>query len=132
MASLSQDTFPNVWRALGLSVAAGYVGLGTMGLLIPVKLAENHGLKPSGPDAEKFATTTMTWISVRDLSIGAALLAFYYQEKPREMGTLILSGMILCAADSILIYRHRTDLYAHFIASGAIFWGWVGWNLVQL
>jgi hypothetical protein len=93
MASLSQEAFPNTWRVLGLSVAAGYVGLGTMGLLIPVKMAENHGLLPKGgPDAEKFATTAMVWISVRDISIGAALLAFYYQDKPREMGTVILSG----------------------------------------
>jgi hypothetical protein len=93
MASLSQEAFPNTWRVLGLSVAAGYVGLGTMGLLIPVTMARNHGLLPNGgPDAENFATRAMTWISVRDISIGAALLAFYYQEKPREMGTVILSG----------------------------------------
>ena len=93
MATLSQEAFPNIWRVLGLSVAAGYTGLGTLGILMPVKLAENHGLMPkSGVDAEKFATTGMTWISVRDLSIGAALFAFYYQDKPREMGTLILSG----------------------------------------
>jgi hypothetical protein len=93
MATPSQGAFPNTWRVLGLSVAAGYAGLGAMGLLMPVKMAENHGLMPkSGVDAENFATTAMTWISVRDLSIGAALFAFYYQEKPREMGTLILSG----------------------------------------
>ena len=93
MASLSQKAFPNTWRVLGLSVAAGYVGLGAMGLLIPVTVARNHGLMPhGGPNAESFAARAMTWISVRDMSIGAALLAFYYQEKPREMGTVILSG----------------------------------------
>lgn len=96
MASLPQEAFPSTWRVLGLSVAASYVGLGALGLLMPVKMAENHGLLPkSDADAEKFAGLAMAWISVRDISIGTALFAFYYQEKPREMGTLILSGEVL-------------------------------------
>ena len=133
MATVSQEAFPNTWRVLGLSVAAGYAGLGALGLIMPVPMAANHGLLPQNDaDAEKFATKTMAWISVRDISFAAALFGFYYQGKPREMGTVILSGMILCTADCILIYQHRTDWYAHSIAVGAAFWGWVGWKLIQL
>ena len=133
MATLSQEAFPNIWRVLGLSVAAGYAGLGLMGMLIPVKMADTYGLRPKqDPEADKFATTVMTWISVRDLSIGAALFTFYYQSKPQEMGTLILSGMILCAADCILVYRYRQDMIAHSLPIGAAIWGWIGWNLIQL
>lgn len=74
----------------------------------------------------------MVWIGARDLSIAAALFAFYYEDKPREMGTLILSGMILCVVDTITLWNFRRDRFAAFTGVGAAFWGWIGWNLIGL
>ena len=134
MATTSQDAFPNIWRVLGLSVAAGYAGLGSFAIFMPIPAATEHGLRqePATTESDKFVKKAMAWIGVRDLAFGAAITAFYYQEKPREMGTVILSGMILCAADVILVYQHRQDYYAFMLAAGAAFWGWVGWSLLQL
>lgn len=133
MATLSQEAFPNTWRVLGLSVAASYAGLGTLPLIMPITMAREFGLLPkASPDAETFATRAMAWIGVRDLSVAAALFTFYYQEKPREMGTVILSGMILCAGDCLLVYSRRQDFLAYGLVAGASVWGWIGWNLTQL
>ena len=133
MATTSQESFPNIWRVLGLGVAAGYAGLGSYAMFMPITSATEHGLRPKAdPESDKFVKNAMAWIGVRDMSIAAALLTFYYQGKPAEMGVVIMSGMIMCAADVVLVYRHRQDFYPFMLAAGSAFWGWIGWNLLQL
>ena len=134
MATPSQEAFPPLWRALGLSVAAGYAGLGYFAILMPITTATEHGLRlrPGTPESDKYACKAARWIGVRDVAIAVALGAFYYQEKPREMGTVILSGMIICTADVVLVYQHRQDFYPVLLAAGALYWGWVGWKLLGL
>lgn len=153
MASLTQESFPSIWRVLGLSVAAGFAGLGTYAMskyspgrnvyprpelmrfnaVMPVRCASAHGLRPKvEPEGDEFASRAMSWIGVRDVSIGASLLWFYYQGKPAEMGTVIMSGMIVCVADVYLVYQHRQDYYPFMLGAGAALWGWIGWNLRKL
>jgi hypothetical protein len=74
----------------------------------------------------------MRWVSCRDLSIAAALFALYYQNKPSEMGTIILSGMILCVTDCVLVYRYRQDYFPFLLGAGASTWAWIGWELLKL
>ena len=134
MATASHDAFPPIWRALGVSVAIGYAGLGSFAVFMPITTATEHGLRPqpSSPQSDKYAANAARWIGVRDIAIAVALGAFYYQEKPREMGTVILSGMIICAADCWLVYQHRQDYYPLLLVAGASYWGWVGWKLLEL
>jgi hypothetical protein len=133
MASLSHKTVSPPWRILGLSVAASYAAFGTLGLLTPVSIARNSGLLlKDDADAENAATTSMIWISIRDLTLAAALFALYYQGQFKAMGTVILSSMISSTADCILVYRYRTDLHAHSLVVGAALFAWIGWNLIQL
>ena len=82
MAYVSQDAFPNVWRALGLSVAAGYDGLGSFAAFMPITCATTHGLRPKNNSSEgdKYVKDAMVWVGVRDISIGVALIGLYLQE----------------------------------------------------
>jgi hypothetical protein len=133
MASLSHETVPRTWRILGLSVAASYAAFGTLGLLTPVPIARSSRLLlKDDADAEKAATTSMIWISTRDLTLAVALFGLYYQGQFKAMGTVILSSLISSTADCILVYQYRTDLHAHSLVVGAGLFAWIGWNLIQL
>lgn len=133
MDASSPVAFTNTWRVLGLSVAAGYGLLGSMGILAPLAAATSLGLrqKPS-PETDEVLRNSMFLLGVRDVSIGAALFAFYYQDKPRAMGTAILSGMILCVGDVWLVWKLRNDLFAGLLGIGASIWMWIGYELVNL
>lgn len=134
MSAVPQDSFPPLWRALGLSVAIGYAGLGSYAAFMPITSATDLGIrrKDSAPESDKGVRQAMLWIGARDISIATALASFYYQDKPREMGTVILSGMILCTVDCVSVYQFRGDLFSVFMGLGALGWGWIGWNLIQL
>ena len=134
MASPSQDAFPNLWRVLGLSVAAGYAGLGSYGAFVPIQCATTYGLRPpnNDPEADKYLSRLMLWVGARDISIAAAISAFYYQENPRAMGTTILAGMLLCTVDTVTIFQAKGPALGIPIGAGAALWGWIGWNLLKL
>ena len=85
------------------------------------------------PEVRKLSKNAMYWIGARDLSIATALFAFHYQDKPVEMGTLILSGTVFFVVDSVLVYRYRKgDAFSIAIAVGAMSWVGIGWKLLQL
>lgn len=130
----SQEHFPPLWRALGLSVAIGYAGLGAYAALVPIKCADQHHLRSptSTVDLDKYTKRTMAWIGIRDVSIAAALFAFYYQDKPREMGTVILSGIALTTVDGITVWNARKDAYGASVLAGGFVWAWIGYQLVGL
>ena len=134
MATATSDPFPPLWRILGLSVAAGYAGLGSYAAFLPLTSSTQVGLRSgtSTADSDKNISTAMLWIGARDFSIAAALFAFYYQDKPAEMGTVILSGMILCVVDCVTYTRMRGAAPGSVMCAGAAIWGVIGWNLLQL
>ena len=139
------DVSPSTWRVLGLSVAATYIGLGTFAISAPVAAAQGFNLYPknnSGVSSEKLLTadkeehakaisTSMTLLGARDLSIGIALACLDYQESPRAVGTLILSGMVLCATDVYQIWRLRGPAWGSAFAIGASMWLVIGVGMVQ-
>ena len=130
----SQDPFPPLWRALGLSVAIGYAGLGSYAAFVPIQCATTYTLRSPVCSVrnDHFVKRTMAWIGARDISIAVALFAFYYQDKPREMGTLILSGVVLTTVDGITIWNARRDLLAASVLAGGAVWAWIGYDLVGL
>jgi len=139
------DLSPSTWRVLGLSVAATYIGLGTNAIAAPVQTAKVFGVYPEGtPSASddkvyltdkdkhaKAATMSMKLLGVRDVSIGLAIAVFGYQDNQRAMGTVILSGLVLCVVDVYEIWKVRGPGWGSAFAMGAAIWIVIGYGLVQ-
>ena len=141
----------STWRQLGMSVGIGYALLGTLAVAAPTFVSGLFNLHPNPraptlgatvnepAGATKAASkahadsisTSMVLLGARDLSIGVALLSFYQKENFQAMGTLITSGMILCAADVIWIWKSRGSRWGLAFAMGATFWGVIGLGLLE-
>ncbi|KAH6645279.1 hypothetical protein BKA67DRAFT_541512 [Truncatella angustata] len=103
------------WRYLGLGVAASYAGLGIFQAVQP------HAISPQ-VDARQQVGWLMNLIAARDLSIAAILFSFAYRGKTQELGTVILGGMIICAADTIAVGKRKGPA-AFAYCSTAGHWG---------
>lgn len=107
--AISQST----WQALGLSVAASYAGLGLYSVLQPRQAASVFFALP--PPKPKDGTTQdgvvvpllMPLLGARDLSFAATMFALAYGGKWRELGTVILGGMILSATDIFFVWKSK-------------------------
>lgn len=73
--------------------------------MAPCHAASGLGFKFDSPAAERVAINAMALLGARDLSIGTALAALYLQNKPASMGTVTLSGMILCVIDVAWVFK---------------------------
>ncbi|KAJ9497908.1 hypothetical protein H2202_006511 [Exophiala xenobiotica] len=139
------DLSPSTWHALGLSVAASFIGLGTYAIATPVQAAKVFGVYPDStqsPSDEKVhltdknkhakaAIVSMKLLGARDLSIGVAIAVFGYQHNQRAMGTVILSALILCVVDVYEIWKMRGPGWGSAFAVGAAVWMAIGYGLVQ-
>jgi len=109
----------STWRVLGLSVAASYTGLGLFEVVLPHRAAAVFFGLPA-PASKQLSTPTggkfkeevseevsifLPLLGVRDISIATAMFAFAYQGKWQEVGTVILAGTILCAADCVVAWK---------------------------
>ncbi len=119
MAILQAST----WHVLGLSVAASYAGLGLLSYVIPQtsgrllfdvqastpKQLDKRSDEPRRENGTESAAVALALplLGARDLSISAALFALSWDGKPREMGTVILAGMILCVADVVTVWQRK-------------------------
>ncbi|KAK5655243.1 hypothetical protein OQA88_5810 [Cercophora sp. LCS_1] len=141
---------PSTWRTLGLSVAASYTALGLFEVLLPHRAASEFlGLpSPSSTSTSTSATAQLEeakgqsyavsllvpLLGVRDIAVAAALWTFAYQGKWKEMGTVILAGTILCAADCLVVWRQMGAGLSMLITlprSGAQFTGGaVSWTVI--
>ncbi|KAK6076978.1 hypothetical protein SCUP515_05161 [Seiridium cupressi] len=108
MAELSSST----WCYLGLGVAASYAGLGIYQAVRPVQAAlgfydiPKHVISPQ-VDSKEQVGSLMNLIAARDLSVAAILFSLAYRGKTQEMGTVVLGGMIICAADTIAAWKRK-------------------------
>jgi hypothetical protein len=126
---------PSTWHALGLGVAANWAILGLSAMTWPHRTAALFGCGPENgstsaalagtnmpADANKSADGTdddgggaaavdvpglVTLVGCRDLTFSAALFALGYNGRTREMGTVILSTMVVCAVDVFVVWRRR-------------------------
>ena len=145
------DLHSSTWRQLGLSVGIGYILLGTFAITNPSSAAELFNLHPKCADDSTRETknevsnpvtsaqiahadsiaTSMVLLGARDLSIGVALSTFHYKKDSEAMGTLILSGMILCATDVIWIWKLRGWEWGLAFAAGATSWAVIGLGMLE-
>lgn len=100
------------WRYLGLTVAMTYAGLGAFDCFAPKRAAKTiFGLSSDGGKEDDAADTAITTlvplVGVRDLTISTALLYFFHTRQHTEMGVVILSGMLLSAADVVAVWKRK-------------------------
>lgn len=104
---------PSTWRNLGLGVAVSFATFGLSGILFPQHAAQSaFGITAQAKDVDKGldnsgAVLLPPLIGVRDLVIAATLAMLYYRQLGWEMGFVIVSRAILCAADTLLITRQK-------------------------
>lgn len=106
----------------------------TLGLYPPPSDASEAGKQVTSISKQEHqrVSASMALLAARDISIGLALFAFDYQDKPHAMGTLILSGMVLCVTDVYYVFKLRGWEWAALMGVGAGFWCFVGSGLVGL
>lgn len=103
---------PSTWNVLGLSVAATFAVLGSSALVDSKRTAELFGLSPplaaSSSDEETPSPGVVAiLVGSRDLTMATALFALHRGGHADAMGTVILSSMVLCAADIYLVWRRK-------------------------
>ncbi len=127
---------PSAYRLVGLSIAAGYTGFGLFATCLPHHAASQFfAIAPqqdiatdSSPKETQTQTQTqretdssknevktvsdavallLPLLGARDLTIAASLWALAYAGKWQEFGTVVVSGTILCVADTVAIWRFR-------------------------
>jgi hypothetical protein len=121
----------STWRVLGISVASGYTVLGSFAIFSPVNAAKVLGVWPKTvpEDGNSPTANLMILLGARDLSIATALWVFEYQRKEKSMATVILSGMILCALDTWMVFKTRGVKWGSLMGAGAALWGAIGLGL---
>lgn len=77
------------------------------------------------------AATSMLLLGARDLSLGIALAWLDYQSDHRAMGTVILSGLVLCVVDVYEIWRLRGPARAAPFAAATGGLMGIGYELIQ-
>ncbi|KAM6509694.1 hypothetical protein FALCPG4_017341 [Fusarium falciforme] len=126
MVSLS----PSTWNTLGLGVAAGWATLGLVGFFQPARSAELFGVIPSAKDSSKETNRAMALIlGSRDFSIATALFVLGRAGRDEEMGTLILSTLVICGADIYLVWKAKRYAETITFTVGAAIWGAIGLGL---
>ncbi|KAK9423740.1 hypothetical protein SUNI508_13912 [Seiridium unicorne] len=124
----------SAWRYLGLGVAASYAGLGIYQAVQPVQAAlgfydiPKHVISPQ-VDSKEQVGYLMNLIAARDLSVAAILFSLAYRGKTQEMGTVILGGLIICAADTIAAWKRKGPAAGLTLAAGSSIWGLIGLGL---
>lgn len=99
MASLH----PSTWNSLGFGVATTWVGLGIISICQPVRTARLFGVSPHLADTKEINHAAMGFlVGTRDLTIAATLFILGRAGLDQEMGSVILSSMIICVTDIFL------------------------------
>lgn len=140
---------PQTLRLLSLSVGTSYLGLGSIYFISPIYTARDvfgvwpfssstasssrSSSKPSLTDTaprrvvEDCLVTSMYLIGARDLSIGAALVAFEFYGMRKAVGLLIMGGMVTCVTDVMIVWRRKGWKAGTAMGVGAAYWAAVGW-----
>jgi hypothetical protein len=102
---------PTTWNILGLGVATAYASLGLAAMLLPHQVAGILGFRAATQgNGKPDVPGMMGFIGARDLSIAGALFVFARDGANQEMGTVILSSMILCVFDVFIVWRNGKRL----------------------
>ncbi|KAL7937498.1 hypothetical protein V8C35DRAFT_182009 [Trichoderma chlorosporum] len=124
----------STWNNLGLGVAATFALLGSSALFDTKHAAELFSLQPatSGEkpkDVETSPRLVGLLVGSRDLTMATTLFALYRAGQTDAMGTVILSSMIICAADVYIVWKGKKRAETAMFALGAGIWAAIGFGL---
>ncbi|KAF3069571.1 hypothetical protein CFAM422_007072 [Trichoderma lentiforme] len=121
----------STWNSLGLGVAATFAILGSSALFDKKRTAELFSLEPRATSAEKPKDGSLVGLLVgsRDLTMAATLFALHRAGQTDAMGTVILSSMIICAADVYIVWKGKKRAETTMFAVGAGIWAAIGFGL---
>ncbi|KAK0766905.1 hypothetical protein N5P37_000635 [Trichoderma harzianum] len=125
----------STWNSLGLSVAATFAILGSSALFDKKRTAELFSLEPSstsdGKPKDSGASSSLVGLLVgtRDLTMATTLFALHRAGHTDAMGTVILSSMIICAADVYIVWKGKKRAETAMFAVGAGIWAAIGFGL---
>ncbi|CAM1509808.1 Fc.00g001430.m01.CDS01 [Cosmosporella sp. VM-42] len=126
MALIAQST----WNTLGLGVAATWIALGVLGVSQPARAAELFGVPLATKESGHTSNIGIALIlGSRDLTIGTALFALGRTGRYEEMGTVILTSMIICVIDVYLVWKTKRHLEMASFAIGSAVWAAIGLGL---
>ena len=94
---------------LGLSVGATFAFLGSIGFIAPARLHDLFDDDPSSAATNKVSGLAYV-VASRDLTLAAIIINFGLNGQRKEMGTVILSTMMLCAIDVWIVLRKKKYL----------------------
>lgn len=100
----------STWNTVGLGVAATYAALGTASFLYPAFVAGQLGFRSITTAAQDDAAGLLAFVGGRDISVCVAIMALSRAGRHREMGTVILSTMLFCAVDLVVMWRNGQRL----------------------
>ncbi|UKZ80540.1 hypothetical protein TrVFT333_008301 [Trichoderma virens FT-333] len=125
---------PSTWNTLGLSVAATFAVLGSSALFDTKRTAELFSLQPSTGDektTDAGASSSLVGLLVgsRDITMATTLFALHRAGQTDAMGTVILSSMIICAADVYIVWKGKKWAETAMFAVGAGIWAAIGFGL---
>lgn len=126
---LSQST----WRLVGLGHTATVFALGTWCLVAPVSAAKPLGVDATIQDAHEVNQKGMTFLGVRDVAVASTLFWFGFNGKPKEMGVLMSSWVLVCVVDTWVAAKgpNGWDKGIGTLCVGAAFTAFVAAGLVQ-
>ncbi|CAK7235102.1 hypothetical protein SCUCBS95973_009155 [Sporothrix curviconia] len=107
------NVLPSTWRNMGLGVAASFAVFGLSGIVFPEHATQSAFGIATGPKTadggrnSSAAALLPPLIGVRDLVIAATLVMLHYRRLGWEMGFVIVSRTLLCAADTVLIAKQK-------------------------
>ncbi|KAH0525313.1 hypothetical protein TsFJ059_007698 [Trichoderma semiorbis] len=126
----------STWNSLGLSVAATFAILGSSALFDKKRTAELFSLEPLSTSDEKpkdgganSSSLVGLLVGSRDLTMAATLFALHRAGQTDAMGTVILSSMIICAADVYIVWKGKKRAETAMFAVGAGIWAAIGFGL---
>ncbi|KAL6698910.1 hypothetical protein J3F84DRAFT_364347 [Trichoderma pleuroticola] len=124
----------STWNSLGLSVAATFAVLGSSALFDKKRTAELFSLEPATSDEKPkdggaSASLVGLLVGSRDLTMATTLFALHRAGQTEAMGTVILSSMIICAADVYIVWKGEKRAETAMFAVGAGIWAAIGFGL---
>lgn len=113
----------STWNSIGLGIAVGFAGLSALAVINPRQVDDLFGVsdKPVVATGGRETTGKLNYTSLatlvggRDLAIGVSIFALGRAGKNEEMGTVILSTMLLAIPDIWLAWRNKK--YPEYVAT---------------
>lgn len=110
--------------------------LGIYAFISPLAAARMHGIElehsaSGSPSSNRAAVHLVTVFGGRNLASGLTMLALYWQQMPKALGTMLLCTVAAGVVDTVVTSRWGTKQKAWGHAIGTTILGLTGWALMK-